>query len=43
MPFYPPSFQDLAKPANDLISKDFPIGSTKLEVNTTTQNGIVSR
>ena len=42
MPFVPPSFSDLGKPANDLLGKDYPIGSAKLEVNTTTPNGIVS-
>lgn len=36
----PPHFGDLGKPTNDLLSKDFPIGSAKLEVNTTTPNGI---
>ncbi|KAJ3360597.1 Mitochondrial porin [Kappamyces sp. JEL0680] len=36
----PPHFGDLGKPANDLLGKDFPIGSAKLEVNTTTPNGI---
>lgn len=40
MPFIPPCFSDLGKPANDLFKKDFPTGATLLEVNTTTPNGI---
>ncbi|KAI8845523.1 eukaryotic porin/Tom40 [Chytridium lagenaria] len=36
----PPSFSDIGKSANDLLGKDFPVGSAKLEVNTTTANGI---
>jgi hypothetical protein len=41
MSFVPPSFKDLAKSVNDLFSKDYPVGSTKLEVNTTASNGMV--
>ncbi|KAL2914372.1 Mitochondrial porin [Polyrhizophydium stewartii] len=40
MAFVPPSFSDLGKSASDLLSKDFPVGAAKLEVNTTTPNGI---
>ncbi|KAI9327316.1 eukaryotic porin/Tom40 [Zopfochytrium polystomum] len=36
----PPHFGDVGKPVNDLLNKDYPIGSAKLEVNTTTPNGI---
>ncbi|KAI8912784.1 eukaryotic porin/Tom40 [Gorgonomyces haynaldii] len=36
----PPSFSDLGKATNDLLGKDYPSGSAKLEVNTTTANGI---
>ncbi|KAJ1566079.1 Mitochondrial porin [Nowakowskiella sp. JEL0078] len=35
-----PVFSDIGKAANDLLSKDYPIGSAKLEVNTTTSNGV---
>jgi voltage-dependent anion channel protein 2 len=41
MSFIPPSFSDIGKPANDLLGKDYPVGTAKLEVNTTTSNGIV--
>ncbi|KAI8898478.1 eukaryotic porin/Tom40 [Globomyces pollinis-pini] len=37
---HPPSYSDIGKPANDLLGKDYPVGSAKLEVNTTTPNGI---
>lgn len=36
-----PSYSDIGKTANDLLGKDYPIGSAKLEVNTTTPNGFV--
>ncbi|KAI8804049.1 eukaryotic porin/Tom40 [Cladochytrium replicatum] len=36
----PPTFSDLAKASNDLLGKDFPVGAAKLEVHTTTSNGI---
>ncbi|KAJ3209157.1 Mitochondrial porin [Dinochytrium kinnereticum] len=36
----PPAFSDIGKSTNDLLGKDFPVGSAKLEVNTTTANGI---
>ena len=37
----PPAYSDLTKPVNDLLSKDFPIGTSKLELNTTSENGVV--
>lgn len=37
-----PAFSDIGKATNDLLGKDYPIGAAKLEVNTTTANGIVS-
>ncbi|EJC97826.1 voltage-dependent ion-selective channel [Fomitiporia mediterranea MF3/22] len=36
----PPSWKDLGKSSNDLLGKDFPIGSTQLEVKTTTPSGV---
>ncbi len=33
-------FSDLGKEVNDLIGKDYTVGQTKLEVNTTTDNGV---
>ncbi|KAJ3288600.1 Mitochondrial porin [Borealophlyctis nickersoniae] len=36
----PPAFSDLGKQTNDLLGKDFPVGHAKLEINTTTPNGI---
>lgn len=36
----PPKFADIGKSANDLLSKDYPIGVAKLEVKTTTANGV---
>ncbi|KAJ3317076.1 Mitochondrial porin [Blyttiomyces sp. JEL0837] len=36
----PPNFSDIGKSLNDLLGKDYPVGSAKLEVNTTTPNGI---
>lgn len=36
-----PSYSDLGKAAKDLLGKDYPTGSTKLELNTTTASGIV--
>ncbi|KAJ3252609.1 hypothetical protein HDU77_005055 [Chytriomyces hyalinus] len=35
-----PHYGDFGKSLNDLLSKDFPVGHAKLEVNTTTSNGI---
>ena len=35
-----PVYYDFSKSFNDLIGKDFPVGSTKLEVITTTPNGV---
>ncbi|KAJ1341472.1 hypothetical protein BSLG_003900 [Batrachochytrium salamandrivorans] len=40
MSFVPPHFSDIGKPVNELLGKDYPVGSTKLEVKTTTPNGI---
>ena len=37
-----PSYADLGKDAKDLLSKDYPTGSAKLELNTTTASGVVS-
>ncbi|KAJ3090073.1 Mitochondrial porin [Quaeritorhiza haematococci] len=39
-PYIPPSFSDIGKALNDLLGKDYPVGSAKLEVNTTTPNGV---
>ncbi|KAJ3124819.1 Mitochondrial porin [Nowakowskiella sp. JEL0407] len=36
----PPFFHDIGKSSNDLLSKDYPVGSGKLEVHTTTANGV---
>ncbi|KAJ3402648.1 Mitochondrial porin [Chytridiales sp. JEL 0842] len=36
----PPNFSDIGKSVNDLLGKDFPVGSAKLEVNTKTANGV---
>ncbi|KAJ1825198.1 Mitochondrial porin [Coemansia sp. RSA 2611] len=36
----PPNYSDLCKPVNDLFSKDYPFGALKLEVKTTTSNGV---
>jgi voltage-dependent anion channel protein 2 len=38
----PPKFSDIGKSASDLLSKDFPVGVTKLEVKTSASNGVVS-
>ncbi|TPX32925.1 hypothetical protein SmJEL517_g04091 [Synchytrium microbalum] len=35
----PVPFSDIGKSSSDLLSKDYPIGATKLEVNTTASNG----
>ncbi|KAJ3239601.1 Mitochondrial porin [Chytriomyces hyalinus] len=35
-----PHYGDFGKSLNDLLSKDYPVGHAKLEVNTTTSNGI---
>ncbi|KAI8607713.1 eukaryotic porin/Tom40, partial [Chytriomyces sp. MP71] len=35
-----PSYSDFGKTLNDLLAKDYPVGHAKLEVNTTTSNGI---
>lgn len=40
MSYVPPAFTDLGKQSGDLLNKDFPVGHAKLEVNTTTPNGI---
>ncbi|KAJ1834078.1 Mitochondrial porin [Coemansia sp. RSA 2706] len=36
----PPNYSDICKPVNDLFSKDYPFGALKLEVKTTTANGV---
>ncbi len=38
----PMPFSDLSKPSNDLLSKDFPVSGTKLEVKTVAPNNVVS-
>ncbi|KAJ3219394.1 Mitochondrial porin [Clydaea vesicula] len=38
--FIPPNFGDVNKLSNDLFNKDFPIGATKLELNTNASNGV---
>jgi voltage-dependent anion channel protein 2 len=40
MSFIPPCFSDVGKKCSDLLSKDYPTGVTKLELNTTTPNGL---
>ncbi|KAJ3293683.1 Mitochondrial porin [Rhizoclosmatium sp. JEL0117] len=35
----PPSYSDFSKDINDLFNKDYPLGASKLEVNSTTTNG----
>lgn len=37
----PPSFKDLGKAANDLLSKDFPVNGTNLEIKTKAPNNVV--
>jgi voltage-dependent anion channel protein 2 len=37
-----PAFSDISKPTNDLIGKDFPLGSTKLDLSTVAPNGLVN-
>ncbi|CAH7673710.1 voltage-dependent anion-selective channel protein 3 [Phakopsora pachyrhizi] len=37
----PPSFKDLGRAANDLLSKDYPISGTNLEVKTKAPNNVV--
>ena len=36
-----PSYADIGKAAKDLLGKDYPTGSTKLELNTLTASGLV--
>ncbi|KAJ1725365.1 Mitochondrial porin [Coemansia biformis] len=36
----PPNYSDICKPVNDLFGKDYPFGALKLEVKTTTANGV---
>ncbi|CAO3671132.1 unnamed protein product [Umbelopsis vinacea] len=36
----PVAFNDIGKASKDLLSKDFPVGSAKLEVKTTAPNGV---
>ena len=33
------AFNDIGKPAKDLLTKDYPVGGVKLEVKTTAPNG----
>ena len=33
-------FSDIGKETNDLIGKDYTVGQTKLELNTTTENNV---
>lgn len=35
-----PAYSDIPKAANDLLGKDFPVGSTKLDVKTKAPNGV---
>ncbi|KAJ3252461.1 Mitochondrial porin [Chytriomyces hyalinus] len=35
-----PNYSDFSKDLNDLLSKDFPLGNAKLEINQSTSNGI---
>ena len=37
----PPKYADIGKAAADLLNKDYPVGTTKLEVKTTATNGVV--
>lgn len=36
----PPKFSEIGKSASDLLSKDIPVGVTKLEVKTTASGGM---
>ena len=36
----PPKYADIGKSVNDLLSKDYPVGYSKLEVKTTAANGV---
>ncbi|GAA5817101.1 hypothetical protein MFLAVUS_010641 [Mucor flavus] len=36
----PVAFNDVGKPAKDILTKDYPIGGVKLEVKTTAPNGV---
>jgi len=36
----PPSWKDLGKSSNDLLTKDYPFGDTRLEIKTTTPSGV---
>jgi voltage-dependent anion channel protein 2 len=38
----PATYSDIGKAASDLLSKDFPVGTFKLESKTTAPNGVVS-
>jgi hypothetical protein len=37
----PPKYGDVGKSANDLLNKDYPVGTAKLEVKTVAANGVV--
>ncbi|CEP16024.1 hypothetical protein [Parasitella parasitica] len=39
----PVAFNDIGKPAKDLLGKDYPVGGVKLEVKTTAPNGVTFR
>jgi hypothetical protein len=36
-----PSYSDIGKAAKDLLGKDYPVGSAKMEFNTTSASGVV--
>ena len=38
----PATYSDIGKAASDLFSKDFPVGTFKLESKTIAPNGVVS-
>lgn len=37
-----PSYADIGKAAKDLLGKDYPVGSAKMEFNTTSASGVVT-
>lgn len=36
------AFNDIGKSAKDLLTKDYPVGGVKLEIKTTTSDGVVT-
>jgi voltage-dependent anion channel protein 2 len=36
-----PSYSDIGKAAKDLLGKDYPVGSAKMEFSTTSASGVV--